>query len=63
MFGSILGPWDVLFIVSQAVSAMGSLTVSLVSVSTYAAWLVDFVGFLVVSLTPLAPTIIPPSLL
>ena len=35
-----------------------------ISVSLYEPWLIDYVGcVLVVSLTPLAPTILPPSLL
>ena len=43
-------------------SHIGSLVVGSVSVSPYEPRLVDSVGFLVVSLTPLAPTILPPSL-
>ena len=34
-----------------------------VSVSSYGPKLVDYVGFLVVSLTPLIPSILPPPLL
>ena len=41
---------------------VGSLVVGLVSVSVYEHRLLDAVGFLVMSLTPLAPTILPLSL-
>ena len=41
-------------------SCAGSLVVGSVSVSPYEPKLVDFVGFLVLSLSPLAPTILPP---
>lgn len=49
-------------VLGQTQTHVGSLNVSSVSVSSFEAWLVDNVGFIVLSLTLLVSTIFPPLL-